>query len=644
LRLRILAAFALALAGLAGGAGAAQAEVTSVFGGKVPCAEREGVRFCEGSVSTLVESWDGAPIDVNVAMPATGDGPFPLIGVYHGWGGSKLGFGTLKGWAEQGYAVFTMSDRGWGNSCGGQSQSRITHAQACATKGYNHLMDTRYEVRDSQYLTSVLADEGVAAPRRIGATGGSYGGGITMALAALRNRIMLPDGSYAPWKSPKGLDMEIAATAPEIPWTDLAYSLVPTGRFLDYIADNPYGDRAGIMKQSFVSGLYGTGAATSNYAAPGQDEDADLHRWFALTNAGEPYDNNPLLLDATNELTTHHSSYYIDDSVKPAPILISNGWTDDLFPADEALRFYNRTKTNYPKARISMMFLDYGHQRGQNKAADVALLKGYQREWFEYYLKGDKRGKDRKAPFDGVRALTITCPKATPSVGPYKAATWKELSPGEVRFASAEPKTVASGGDPRVGQAFDPITGGGACAKTDGADQAGTATYRLPAATGDGYTLLGSPTIIAGLATVSPFSQVAVRLLDVAPDGTQTLVTRGLYRPDTAGTETEGVRQVFQLHPSGWHFAEGHVPKLEILTSDAPYGRVSNGQTPVTVSNLELRLPTAEKPNGGVISKPAAKVVPRGRELYRDYAPRWDDDDDDDDDWRYRWYDSHRGR
>jgi hypothetical protein len=34
-------------------------------------------------------------------------------------------------------------------------------------------------------------------------------------------------------------DMKIAAAAADIPWTDLAYSLMPNGRTLDYVADAP---------------------------------------------------------------------------------------------------------------------------------------------------------------------------------------------------------------------------------------------------------------------------------------------------------------------------------------------------------------------------------------------------------------------
>ena len=188
-----------------------------------------------------------------------------------------------------------------------------------------------------------------------------------------------------------------------------------------------------------------------------------------------------------------------------------------------------------------------------------------------------------------------------------------------MRYDSAAPQTISPvAGDPTVGQAFDPITGPGACATASGSDQPGVATYRLPAATGPGYTLMGSPTVIADINSVGPTSQVAARLLDVAPDGTETLVARALYRPDV-NSGPAPTRQVFQLHADGWKFAAGHVAKLELLPNDAPYGRVSNGQMPVTVPNLQLRLPVLERPDGGVIRPPAPKVVPAGHTLAGDF-------------------------
>ena len=608
---------AAALLGALALAPTAQAAFPSVFDGAVDCKRDGEIRFCGGNATT-VATFDGVPIDVNVALPrepgSGPDGPYPLLMMFHGWGGSELGVGAMRPWAERGYAVFSMSDRGFGESCGARAANRLT--PECAD-GHIRLMDTRYEVRDAQLFAGRLVDEGVANPERIGATGGSYGGGISMALAALRNRVMQPDGSLVRWKSPEGTRIALAAAAPEIPWTDLAYSLMPNGHTLDYVADAPYlaRGRVGLMKESFVSGLFAAGAATGNYAAPGTDPDADLIDWYALISAGEPYDQHPLTPEIVNEITSHHSSYYIDDSIPPAPLLISNGWTDDLFPADEAIRFYNRTRTNHPSARISLFFLDYGHQRGQNSAADTAILDRRQRAWFDHYLKGRNR-----RPVLGVEALTQTCggDDDERSGGPYTAPTWADIAPGEVRLNSAATKTILPAAIDTAGTTFDPIAGGGACASAPADDQTGTATYRLDPAPAGGYTLLGSPTVIADIASPGPTSQLAARLLDVAPDGRQTLIARGLYRPEVGA---EPSRQVLQLHANGWRFAPGHIAKLELLPADAPYGRPSNGQLPVTVSNLSLRLPVRELPGTGPVQAPARKLVPRGYRLAADFRP-----------------------
>jgi hypothetical protein len=67
---------------------------------------------------------------------------------------------------------------------------------------------------------------------------------------------------------------------------------------------------------------------------------------------------------------------------------------------------------------------------------------------------------------------------------------------------------------------------------------------------------------------------------------------------------------VFQLHPNGWRFVAGHVPKLELLGQSVPYGRASNGVFTVTVSRLELRLPVREAPGGGLVKARAPAVLP----------------------------------
>lgn len=553
----------------------------------------DGVRLCQGKVKTF----DGVPLDANLALPAGSSNP--LVVLSHGYGGAKLGYADLQPWAQRGYAALAFSARGFGESCG-SAASRLADPVGCA-QGWVHLDDVRYEARDIQQLAGLLADAGVVDGTKVGVTGGSYGGGVSLDLAVLRDRVVLPDGTLAPWTSPAGRPMRIAGAVPWIPWSDLAYALAPNGRTLDYEITSPTADLEpfGIAKQSFVAGLYASGQASGYYAPPGVDPGSDLTRWYAQINAGEPYGADERAL--ADELAAHHSAYYLDHSRAPAPTLIANGWTDDLFPVDEALRYYNRTRAQYPDAPLSLMFLDFGHQRGQNKDADVARFEQRAYAWMDRYVKGDAGAPALK----GVEALTQTCPKDAPSGGPYDAPTWKALHPGEVRFTSATAQTVVSaGGDPSVARAFDPIAGDGACATTSGADEPGTAGYRLPAAAGEGYTLLGAPTVIANLRLKGTFPALALRLLDVAPDGSQTLVARGLYRPTSDG------RQVFQLHPGAWRFAPGHVAKLELLGRDAPYGRASNGTFTVEVRSLQVRLPVRER-RGAQVRRPLAPVPGR---------------------------------
>jgi hypothetical protein len=576
------------------------------------------VRFCgSSSPRSTAPAWDGTPIDVNVAFPpapASGrDDKYPLIMLFHGYGGGKLGLSSMQPWLDRGYAVFSMTDRGFRESCG-SAASRAAAGGACA-KGYVRLIDNRYEVRDAQEFAGQLADAGLIKPRRIGAIGGSYGGGMSMALGALKNRKVLPDGRLVPWRSPGGKRMRIAAAAPNVPWTDLAYSLQPNGSTLDYLADSPYRGRFGVEKQSYVNGLYVSGLLAPGFYAPqGSDPSADLTGWKAAIEAGEPYGAN--VQAALQELTAHHSSYYIDHSVPPAPLLISNGFTDDLFPADEAIRFYNRTRTQYPRADLALFFGDFGHPRGQNKSDVTGALRARVDAWMDYYLKGVGR-----RPPEGVEAYTQTCPSSAPSGGPYRARNWARIAPGEIRFADSATKTIAPSST--TGGVFNPITSS-ACQSVPATDPAGAAVYRLATEPAGGYTLLGAGTVIANFTLPGDTSQVAARLLDVAPGGTETLVARGLWRPATGGP----TRQVYQLHPNGWTFAAGHVPKLELLAADADgaplanYGRPSNNQQPLTVSSLKLRIPVVERPGAddGLVRPPAPKLVPPGSKLAADFA------------------------
>jgi len=181
---------------LAGGLAAAQpaaARTLAPFGHA--CTAQNGVRFCPTvSNSERIPTFDGVPLDVDATLPARGDGPFPVIVMMHGWGGSKADFEseTPQGngnttfdynnvyYAQQGFAVLNYSARGWGRSCGSPASREATPG---CEKGWVHLADQRYEARDTQYLLGLLADQNIVKPNQVGVTGISYGGGQSIACA-----------------------------------------------------------------------------------------------------------------------------------------------------------------------------------------------------------------------------------------------------------------------------------------------------------------------------------------------------------------------------------------------------------------------------------------------------------------------------
>jgi fermentation-respiration switch protein FrsA (DUF1100 family) len=563
----------------------------------------DGTRFCPttdggpGETVDGVPSFDGVPLDVDVTLPPQGNGPYPTIVMLHGYGGEKTDFESSDPegdgsntyhynnayFASRGYAVVNYTARGFGHSCGGGPNGN--HAGACG-QGYIRLADTRYEARDTQYLLGLLVDQGIAKRGALGVTGISYGGGQSLELAYLRNRIRLADGSFAPWRSPKGASLSIAAAWPRWPWSDLVDSLLPNGRFLDTQVA-PAGqslDPVGIPIASYVAGLYALGKGTGYYCGdapasfPCTNPDADLNTDFALTNAGEPASEEAEARLA--EIYAHHQAYGLPGA--PAPLLIENGWTDDLFPPEQAIRIYNQAHGSAP---VSLQFGDLGHSRGSNKPTVNRPLNEQGSAFFDRYLRGGHGGP---AP-GSVTAYTQTCPASAPDGGPYTAPSYAQLHEGALSFGSVAPQLVTATGDPPTSAQFDPIGGtSDACKAVSSSPAVGTATYSREA--GPGFTLLGLPTVTATIQTLGDFGELDSMLFDVAPDGSERLVTRGAYRL----TDNQIGPIAFQLHGNGYEFAAGHTVKLVLLGSDAPYLRPSNDLAfSVQVSQLTVSLPTA---------------------------------------------------
>ena len=264
----------------------------------------------------------------------------------HGWGGSKTNFeSSLAGGRLQQHTSSRAGVRG--SQLHRARLRRLLRRSAAADhsgpcgKGYIHLADTRYEARDTQYLLGLLADQGIVKPQAIGVTGVSYGGGQSMELAFLRDQIRRLDGTLAPWRSPDGSPSDrrrvppLAVVRPDrrpAPQRPLprhpgraARAEPEPGRGSD-----PELHRRAVRPRLDLRLLLRDAPAST----PCTDRDANLPRDFAAIQAGKPLSADALA--ALRSIYDHNGAYglrFLDGASRPAPLLIQNGWTDDLFPA-----------------------------------------------------------------------------------------------------------------------------------------------------------------------------------------------------------------------------------------------------------------------------------------------------------------------
>jgi predicted acyl esterase len=581
----LLPALAVAATGLALAPAGALAAAPLPFGHA--CQSKDGALFCPAATDAQrVPSFDGVPLDVDVWLPATGDGPFPTISMIHGWGGNKTNFQnnaagySAQYYARKGYAVVLSTARGFGRSCGALD-SRTSPA---CDKGWIHLADARYEVRDQQTLLGALVDQGVAKAGALGATGISYGGGTSLQMAYLNDRIENPDGTYGPWTTAKGTKLSLGAAWPRWPWSDLADALAPNGRSWLTSADlYQYGSPMGVDLMSYQDGLYALGAA--NFLAPkGVDAGSDLQTWKARIDQGEPYDAKAKAY--LKELHDHHGAGGIKLASAPAPLLIQNGWTDDLFPAWQGARPYQQIRRAFPRASVNLQLGDLGHSRGANHPGDNAKFNAAGLALFDRLLAG----KAGKAPAPSVTAYGQSCPRAAKfGIGPWTSGTVAGLARGTLTINATPRKTITTKAidktlDAKVnGLIVDPCVSLPAAKDT----AAGIVVLNAPS---PGITLLGSTAIAITHPKASGTSQIVARIWDVDPKTkTMRLVDRSVTRPVANAT-----KETLRLNGNGWKFAKGHRIRVELTAGDPPTFRRSNGSFSLRILTAKATLPTRE--------------------------------------------------
>jgi len=540
------------------------------------CAPQNGVRFCPTpDLASRPASFDGTPIDVDVTLPATGDGPFPTILLLHGLGGTKTSFENATGgdqsytnwsFARRGYAVVTPTARGFGNSCGAPA-SRTAGCEA----GWTRLGDMRYEVRDIQTLTGRLVDEGVVAPNAIGATGISYGGGFSTMLAFLKNRVRMPDGSYAPWTSPNGTPVSLTAAWPRWLWSNGEAIFTRNGRA-------PWSRTpTGIETKAYADLIFGVGG-TGFVAPTGGDLSTDITRWKAQLDSGRlGADVQPTLDNAYN----YHGVTGVSGS--PSPLLLQSGWTDALFPVKQALGAYDHIRAQSKTAPVALQIADLGHTPGANHPKDVAAFDAQGLSFFDAWLKGSGT---KPAP-GAVTAYTTTCPPSAASGGgPYTASSFTGLAKRTLRFSATKAMKITSkGGNAKLAADLSPLAATGTHCATHTPDRTNKAVVGVAAR---GETLIGRPVITGRVVVTGRYGQLDGRLWDLdVKTGRQQLVDRGAYR--LKDDEKGSFR--FTLDGNGWRFAKGHRIVVELLGRDAPTYGASPTAFRATLTKVKVALP-----------------------------------------------------
>jgi cephalosporin-C deacetylase len=145
----------------------------------------------------------GDPIKGWLVLPKQRNGKLPCVVEYIGYGGGRRLATDWTVWPAAGFAVFAMDTRGQGWSWGKgdtsdpQPQGTNNHFPGHMTRGILS-PDTYYYGR--VFTDAVRAVEAAQSfdgidPDRIAATGGSQGGGITIAAAALSPaiKVAMPD-------------------------------------------------------------------------------------------------------------------------------------------------------------------------------------------------------------------------------------------------------------------------------------------------------------------------------------------------------------------------------------------------------------------------------------------------------------------
>jgi putative CocE/NonD family hydrolase len=516
-------------------------------------------------------------IDADLYRPSGVDRA-PAVLATNGFGGSKNDGSTDaigKAFAERGYVSLVYSGLGFGRSGCLISLDDPAIDGVAASRLIDFLGGKR-SADDGTTADFVTLDS--AGDPRVGMIGGSYGGAVQLATAAV--------------------DQRVDAIVPMITWNDLAYSLDP---------NNAVGADSvpGAFKWQWANGFYLIGEGQP-LLQPSLDPSrinslACLHFVTRACETIRTLNSGSYPADRTAELLSYARSVspvsYL--SRVKAPTLLVQGQADSLFNLNEATATYRALKAQGTQTK--MIWQNRGHSGGM-AAGELDLSRGNLETsyvgrrilaWFDRYL--DRENVDTGPAFAYYRDWISDPDDTYATADAVPSLSRKLYLSGDGKLVDNRSKVVRGSRTYTnwpVPTSHSESSLAGLIGLPDPApyDTAGTYlgwTSEPLARTTD---VVGAPR--ATLKVVSPKAErtqdsgdaadrlvLFAKLYDVAPDGSKTLVHR-LVAP----VRVPDVTKSFTVTLPGivHRYEQGHRLRFVVAASDGAY--VGNrGIKPVTV-------------------------------------------------------------
>ena len=526
---------------------------------------------------------------------ATSRNRVPAILTTNGFGGSdadQVPFAEKE--AALGYVVLSYSGLGFGGSgCkitlddpdyDGQAASQLVSylggAGGIAFADAAHTVPApalQVVVRDQR---DHVGNKNTYDPR-VGMWGGSYGGQIQFAAAAV--------------------DPRIDARNPQITWNDLSYSLNPnnTDQTHGVTTSNP-----GATKSTWAGAFSAIGifdgvedAANDPSRLIGCPNFADFVCPALAAGGATGY------LQPADVARLQHASVESYVSKIKVPVLLDQGQVDTLFNLNEAIATYRSLKAQ--GTPVAMLWREQGHSGGTPTAAGLTYENGRIQAWFDHYLKnqGVSTGSEFAYYQDwtGTFAEAAAYPVGTDSTYYLSAGNALTANPQAIGASSQSLFTPPAGVPTTLGS-LDAV-GSSVPAALDQPDinTPGTYVYWQTGPLAQPLAVVGSPALTVQISAPSadltsstgPAGQLVLfaKMYDVAPDGTASLI-HGLVAPVRIADPTQPVH--ITLPGIAHQFAAGHKVEVMLAGGDVNY-RGGLTPTPVTVrtgsSGQALTLP-----------------------------------------------------